>query len=372
MIALSSTFVYFEFCACMLVFHKNFFKFLFQNAIFTEVSHQNKHIHSGLRYRSKHALADGTMSSDHNQNAVTKALALPEPRKVIEKFVTLNTGHKFPLIGFGTYTIQSPKLIHDCIDWALAAGYRAFDTAAVYGNEEDIGKSLRHLLPKYNLERSDIFITSKLSPKDHGANKVYNGVMGSLSRLGVTYIDLYLIHWPGASGVPMDSKENKRLRIESWKGLEDLHKSGQLKAIGVSNYTVRHLEELLKFCTVKPAVNQVEFSIHYRQSVDLFKLCDSENIILQSYSSLGGNNNSTTLAVDPVVEKVAHVTKVTPVQVLLRWVLQKGYTIIPKSTHKERVEQNVQLDFELNNVRMNALNNISTRIKYAWNPDTVY
>lgn len=311
------------------------------------------------------------MSVELYNNSVTKSLSSPEPPKVVDKTVTLNSGLLFPIVGYGTYTIQGEQLIHDCIDWALAAGYRAIDTAAVYGNEEDIGKALRALLPKYNLTRKDIFITSKLSPKDQGANKVYEAVTGSLSRLGVTYIDLFLIHWPGASGIPIDSKENKRLRTESWKGLEDLHKSGQLRSIGVSNYTVRHLEELLKICTVKPAVNQVEFSIHYRQSVDLFALCDTHKIIIQSYSSFGGNDNSANLLSDPVVEKVALVCKATPSQVLLRWVLQKGCTIIPKSTHKERIEENIRLDFELNSTRMNALNNISRRIKYAWNPDAV-
>ncbi|KAK9509229.1 hypothetical protein O3M35_006587 [Rhynocoris fuscipes] len=291
--------------------------------------------------------------------------------KVAETKVKLNCGTDMPVVGFGTYTIRGPRIIYNAIDAALAAGYRSFDTATSYENEEDIGRALKDLLPKYNLKREDIFITSKLAPKDQGADRVYNAVIRSLKLLDVSYLDLYLIHWPGAHGIDISNKENKKLRMESWQGLEDLHKAGKLKAIGVSNYTARHLKEVLNHSSIPPAVNQVEFHIYYRHPEELYKLCAESGVLLQAYSSLGGNNTKAVLA-DPQIKKIADDLDVLPAQVLLRWGLQSGYGIIPKSQTPERIISNIQLDFTLSDEQMKILNNIQHRQKFAWNPDTVF
>uniref|UniRef100_A0A069DSG9 Putative aldo-keto reductase n=1 Tax=Panstrongylus megistus TaxID=65343 RepID=A0A069DSG9_9HEMI len=290
--------------------------------------------------------------------------------KVADTKVKLNCGINMPVIGFGTYTIRGPRIIHNAIDAALAAGYRSFDTASSYGNEEDIGVALKELLPKYNLKRTDIFVTSKLAPKDQGSDLVYDAVVRSLNHLGFSYLDLYLIHWPGVHGVDISSKENKKLRKESWKGLEDLYKAGKLKAIGVSNYTARHFQEVLAHATVRPAVNQVEYHIYYRHPEDLYKICSESGTLLQAYSSLGGNGIKDVLA-DATVKKIADELSVQPAQILLRWSLQTGFGVIPKSVNPERIKSNIDLDFLLSDEQLKALNSIQHRQKFSWNPDTI-
>ncbi|KAK9509232.1 hypothetical protein O3M35_006588 [Rhynocoris fuscipes] len=288
--------------------------------------------------------------------------------KVSETKVKLNCGIDMPVVGFGTYTIVGPRLAYQAIDAALAAGYRAFDTATSYDNEGDLGRVLKDLLPKYNLKREDIFITSKLAPEDHGAERVYSAVTRSLKLLDVSYLDLYLIHWPGSY---LSSKDNQKLRKESWKGLEDLYKDGKLKAIGVSNYTARHIRELLSYCSVKPVLNQVEFHIYYRHPDDLLNLCSESDILLQAYSSLGGTSVNRQILEDPIVKSIADELAVQPAQVLLRWALQSGFGIIPRSRTPERILSNIQLDFTLSDKQMKTLNSIQHREKFDWNPDNV-
>ncbi|GLV45656.1 uncharacterized protein CBL_02676 [Carabus blaptoides fortunei] len=283
--------------------------------------------------------------------------------------VKLLSGNTMPLIGFGTFQIRGRQLIYDVLNNALNAGFRSFDTAAVYGNEQDIGLALKELLPKYSLQREDVFITSKLSPSDH-ADRVETAIERSLSNLGLRYLDLYLIHWPGASGIPVDSTDNRALRSYSWKALVKAKQKGYLKAIGVSNYTIRHMQELLSNCYgVKPDVNQVEWHPHYHQT-DLLDLCRKEGVLLQAYSSLGSSNDKTLLR-DPVVNSVAKKLNKSPAQILLRWALQQGVGIIPKARSKEHIEDNIKLNFVISEEDVNLLNNIKKDDKYAWDPTVV-
>ncbi|CAI6365296.1 unnamed protein product [Macrosiphum euphorbiae] len=182
---------------------------------------------------------------------------------ISKTFLPLNTqggNNQMPVIGFGTYTISDEKIILNVLDVALGAGYRLIDTAAVYNNEQYIKEALKVLLPKYHLKREDLFITSKLAPKDHGDEKqVTAAVQRSLDNLGTSYLDLYLIHWPGAGRIDAKSPENSKLRNLTWKTLMKLHDNGNgsLKNIGVSNYTVKHIKEMLADPTnIVPAVNQ--------------------------------------------------------------------------------------------------------------------
>ncbi|KAL1137757.1 hypothetical protein AAG570_009453 [Ranatra chinensis] len=274
------------------------------------------------------------------------------------------------LFTVGTYTIRGRETIFKVIDAALKLGYRSFDTAAGYGNEQDIGLALKEFLPKYNLKREHIFITSKLAPKDQGEGKVRAAVKNSLSNLGLDYLDLYLIHWPGTSGLPVESSENSILRRESWEGLEEFFKEGSLRSIGVSNYTARHMKELIESSSVVPAVNQVEFHPHYDHPNELYNICADSRTLLQAYSSLGGNGVKTVLD-DSTVIKIAQKISKQPAQILLRWALQRGYGIIPKSVNPERIKINSEIDFTLEDNDMESLNSIEHRQKYSWNPDNV-
>lgn len=296
--------------------------------------------------------------------------ALKSGKRIVESTVTLNNGIQMPVLGFGTYLIRSDD-IYGALDVALATGYRNIDTAAVYHNEEAIGAALEELLPKYNLSREDIFITTKLSPKDLGGN-IHTAVLTSLKNLRTSYVDLYLIHWPGAQGIQHNSSENAAKRIDTWKKMIELHAGGQgvLKAIGVSNYLPRHLEETVQSTGVPPAINQVEFHPHFRHPDDMYTVCGKYSIFLQGYASLGGGNNDSLLS-EKAVKDIAKRHEVTPAQVLLRWSLQSGYLIIPKSITPERIRTNAMLDFALSTGDMLQITSMTTRQKYSWNPINV-
>ncbi|RZF37821.1 hypothetical protein LSTR_LSTR007183 [Laodelphax striatellus] len=291
---------------------------------------------------------------------------------ILKKYVTLNSGNLMPVIGFGTFRIRDYSTIFKALDCALQAGYRSFDTAAVYGNEKDIGISLKKLLPKYNLTRKDIFLTTKLSPADQGEKAAEFAVRQSLKNLDTPYLDLYLIHWPGVSGISVDDPSTPKLRQGSWKTLEKLHDNGKgvLKAIGVSNYTAKHLTELLENSSVPPAVNQVEFHPQYRQPYELYKVCANSNILLQAYSSLGSSTPNT-LINHNTVTSLASKYKVSSAQILLRFGLQCGYGIIPKSVTEERIIENSKLDFVIDESDMKKLLSIEEQKKFAWEPNVV-
>nr|XP_022912061.1 uncharacterized protein LOC111423039 [Onthophagus taurus] len=281
---------------------------------------------------------------------------------------TLKSGRKMPIVGFGTYQIRGTSLIRDVLDYALGAGYRSIDTAAVYGNETDIGSALKTLLPKYNLKREDIFITTKLSPSDHG-EKALDAVKQSLKNLDCGYLDLYLVHWPGQSRLSIHDPSNIAIRAKTWEKLIEAKKQGLVKDIGVSNYTIKHLEELDKSNSEIPAVNQVEWHPFYHQS-DLKNYCKQKGILLQAYSSLGGTNNPDLMTNEVVVEIAKNLNK-SPSQVLLKWAVQQGVGIIPKARSKSHIEENINLDFEIPEKDLDKLNNIGTMTKFAWDPTDV-
>ncbi|KAJ7307434.1 hypothetical protein JRQ81_009453 [Phrynocephalus forsythii] len=238
---------------------------------------------------------------------------------VPERAVWLNSGTPMPLLGLGTFRLKGEEVVRRSLDAALENGYRLVDTAAVYGNEAALGRALRELLPRHGLSRGDVFLTSKLSPRDHGEGPAEAACLASLEQLGCDYLDLYLIHWPGTQGRPQDDAGNRERRQESWRALERLHQAGKLKAIGVSNYTLRHLKELLAGCRVPPAVLQVELHPQLAQP-DLLDFCRQQGIHVQAYSSLGTGR----LVEQPEVVEVARRRGRTPAQVLLRWALQRG------------------------------------------------
>lgn len=257
------------------------------------------------------------------------------------------------------------------LDCALKCGYRAIDTASVYRNEKDIGDSIEQLLPKYGLKREDLFITSKLGPKDQGADACRACFVRSLGDLGLDYLDLYLIHWPGVQGHKLDDPRNAELRMHSWRTMEQLHLEGKIKNIGVSNYTKRHLEELLSKCEIKPAVLQIEHHPYLNQT-ELVELCREHGIHFQAYSSLGTSAADNQLLSDPVVASIASLTGRSPAQVLLRWSVQQGIGVIPKSTNPDHIQANIDIfDFELSKDQMAELSSLHTDVHLCWDPNTV-
>lgn len=240
--------------------------------------------------------------------------------------ITLNTGAEMPAVALGTWRLSGAGC-ERAVGWALDAGYRHIDTAAMYGNEELVGAGLR----ASGLPRDEVFVTTKLAGRDHGRPAA--AAQESLERLGVEYVDCYLIHWPAGSSADLDV----------WPVLEELHKEGRLKAIGVSNYPVPLVQELLAAADVPPAVNQVEMN-PFTHPRDIVAACHDSGIAVQAYSPLGKASRLD----DPHIRDVADRLGRTPAQVLLRWGLQHGVAVLPKSADRDRIGANGQVfDFEL-------------------------
>ena len=268
--------------------------------------------------------------------------------------ITLNTGGKIPVIGFGTWRIWPSARAEKAVMQALNVGYRHIDTARIYGNERGVGRGIA----KSGVNRKEIFVTTKLWNLDQGYDSSLRAFDASLKRLGLDYVDLYLIHWPAT---------NKR--HESWRALEEIHKSGRARAIGVSNYTVRHLQELLGSSKIVPAVNQVEFHpFLYKQQAPLLEYCMQHKIIVEAHSPLAHAERIN----DPVITGIAEKIGKTNAQVMLRWAMQYGTVLLPKSTHVERMRENIDIfDFALDKAAMQRLDELSDGDHTTWDPSNV-
>ena len=285
--------------------------------------------------------------------------------------VKFYNGIRSPQIQFGTFRIKTEEDVFNSVTTALNAGYRAFDTASVYRNHGKIAKTFKQVLPKLNLTRKDIFITSKLAPKDHGTEKSEAAIKNILNDLDVDYLDLFLIHWPGVQRLDVTDPLNRELRQESWRVLEKFYNLGKFKAIGISNYTLSHMQELLSHCQIVPHVIQLELHPHYQQT-ELVQYCQQNNIHVQAYSSLGQAGAESPLYQEDIIKNIAELLSVTPAQVLLRWGLQKGYTIMPKSVTPGRIKENIDINhFKLSIEQMNLIDSLENGQKYTWNPETI-
>lgn len=267
--------------------------------------------------------------------------------------VRLNQGPEIPVVGLGVFQSPPGSPTRQAAEWALEAGYRHIDTAAYYENESDVGAAVR----ASGLPREEVFVTSKLWFSDHGFDRALQAARASEQRLGLRYIDLYLIHWPRA--------DSPRTRLDSWKALEKLQRDGVVRAIGVSNYTVRHLEELLANSDVIPAVDQVEFH-PFVYDPELLSYCERHGIRLEAWAPLTRGRRFD----DPTVQAIAKAHGRTPAQVLIRWGLEHGLIELPKSVHRERIVENFAVfDFALapeEVARLDALRD-GSRIG-LWNP----
>jgi diketogulonate reductase-like aldo/keto reductase len=267
--------------------------------------------------------------------------------------VALNNAVAMPRLGLGVYQSGRGKATENAVAWALEAGYRHVDTAAMYGNEAEVGGALQRAIAAGQVRRADVFVTTKLWNSDHGYDPALRAFEASHRRLGLAQIDLFLIHWPVTGR-----------RRDSWRALERILGDGRVRAIGVSNYMVPHLEELLAEAKVAPAVNQIE--LHpWCQQREVVAYCQAHGIAVEAYSPLtkGAYLDDTKLAA------VARQVKRTPAQVLLRWSLQKGFVTIPKSVKRERIVANAALyDFALDAAQMAALDALNEENHVTWDP----
>jgi diketogulonate reductase-like aldo/keto reductase len=263
--------------------------------------------------------------------------------------ITLDNGIEIPQLGLGVYQSGAGGETERAVRWALDLGYRHVDTARIYGNEEDVGKAIR----ASDVPREEIFVTTKLWNSDHGEQQAVRACEGSLKRLGLDHVDLYLVHWPVA-----------KVRRASWKGLTQLLESGKCRAIGVSNYTIRHLDEMAADGGVVPAVNQVELHPFLTQEA-LVARCREAGIVVEAYSPLARGKRMK----HPTLARVAERAGKTPAQVLVRWSIQRGYVVIPKSVKRERIEENARVfDFVLPDDDMQRLDACNEDLRTSWDP----
>lgn len=244
--------------------------------------------------------------------------------------LTLNNGIKIPKVGFGVWKVadeEAPKTVSQAFD----AGYRLIDTAKIYGNEVGVGKAIA----SSSLSRDELFITTKVWNSDQGYEETLQAIDESLDKLGLDYVDLYLVHWP----TPMYDQY-----VETYKALETIYKDGRAKAIGVCNFNIEHLQRLEQECSIVPTVNQVECH-PYLQQQELKAYCAEKGIALQAYSPL---MNGKTVLEDRTIVALAEKYGKTAAQIILRWHLQSDHLIIPKTVTPIRMTENIQLfDFEL-------------------------
>lgn len=252
----------------------------------------------------------------------------------------LNNGIQIPRLGLGVYQIPPGKSTVKAVKYALEIGYKHFDTAMIYGNESDVGKALK----ESDVKREDVFIATKVWNSDQVYDSTLKAFESSLKRLGLSYVDLYLIHWPVQEEIN-----------QTWRAMIKLLNSGKVNAIGVSNYSIKELKETTQNSDIVPAINQVEFHPYLYQK-DLLRFCKSNVIQLEAYSPLTRGERLN----DPDIVRIAKTYDKTPAQILVRWSLQHDLVVIPKSSHEERILENCHVfDFHINHKDMENLDSLN-------------
>ena len=261
--------------------------------------------------------------------------------------VTLNNGIKIPQLGFGTWKLKPTIEAKRAVSTALEVGYRHIDTARIYLNEGSVGKAIA----TSKIDRTKIFLTTKLWNTDQKDPK--QAFEKSLERLNMDYVDLYLMHYPVTE-----------TRLKAWKEMEKIYESGRARSIGVSNFTIKHLKELMKSCNVVPAVNQVEFHPFLFQK-ELMDFCHKNNIALDAYSPLVHGKKMFV----PTITEIAQSHLKTDAQVMLRWNVQHGNIVIPKSKTPSRIQENFNIfDFKLTDEEMATIDGLNENLRTCWDP----
>lgn len=267
---------------------------------------------------------------------------------------TLNNGVAMPWLGIGVFKVEEGQELIDALKSAVRLGYRSIDTAAVYGNERSVGQAIREAMEESKVSRDELFVTSKVWNADLGYESTLAAYEASLERLGLDYLDLYLIHWP------VEGKYK-----EAWRALETLYKTGRVRAIGVSNFQTHHLEELMKNAEVAPAINQVEFHPRLTQE-KLRRFCAEHRIQLEAWSPLMQGQ----LLEEPTLRDIAARHGKSIAQVILRWDLQHGVVTIPKSTKPQRIAENADVfGFELTAEEMARIDGLNLDSRVGPDPD---
>lgn len=265
----------------------------------------------------------------------------------INSKIKLNNGVEIPYLGLGTYRITSQKEVDVALNSAFETGYRLIDTAAAYGNEKEIGKTLRNS----TIPREEIFITTKLDNTSHGYKQALNAFGDSLRNLDCGYIDLYLIHWPVED------------RNESWRAMEELLDSGRCRSIGVSNYMIKHLKDI-PVSSVIPAVNQIEFNPFVIEE-NVLGYCRDRGIAVEAYTPITKGKRFN----HPELKKLAEKYGKTVAQIMLRWSIQQNVIVIPKSSSPERIKENADIfDFEIDKDDMEVLNSLDESLRSSPDP----
>jgi methylglyoxal/glyoxal reductase len=272
------------------------------------------------------------------------------PSKISDS-IKLNNSISIPYFGFGTYQIRG-ALAKEAVLCALETGYRHIDTAAAYGNEKEVGEAIK----ESRLPRDEVFVTTKLWNEDQGYDSVFNAFETSLNNLCLDYIDLYLIHWPVTGN-----------RLKSWSALEKIVSTEKCRAIGVSNFTIKHLEELLKSARIVPAVNQVEFNPFLYQK-ELLDYCSSKNIALAAYTPLSRGKKLD----HPLLRYLSGKYHKTSAQILLRWAIEHELIVIAKSENKSRIKENADIfNFSIDPKDITKLDALNEGFRIAWDPSSI-
>jgi diketogulonate reductase-like aldo/keto reductase len=265
--------------------------------------------------------------------------------------VPLNDGNRIPQLGFGVFQVP-PEVTAEVVLHALRTGYRSIDTAAAYSNEAEVGKAIK----SSGLAREEVFVTSKLWNNDQGHDQALRAFQASVERLGFDYLDLYLIHWPAPA---------RGLYVETWQALVELDSSAA-RSIGVSNFEIEHLERIIDATGVIPPINQVELHPRFQQSA-LRRFHAEHGIVTEAWSPLGRGR----ILDDPTLVEIAHAVGRTPAQVVLRWHIQLGNVVIPRSVKPERIEENFRIfDFELSDDAMRAIEGLDADERIGPDPMT--
>ncbi|EST56664.1 glyoxal reductase [Brevibacillus panacihumi W25] len=272
----------------------------------------------------------------------------------LQATTTLSNGVKMPWFGLGVFKVEEGPELVNAVQTAIRHGYRSIDTAAIYGNEEGVGEGIRQGLKEAGIKREELFVTSKVWNADLGYESTRKAFELSLKKLGLEYLDLYLIHWPVAGKYK-----------EAWRALEQLYKEGRIKAIGVSNFQIHHLQDLMQEAEIKPMINQVEFHPRLTQT-ELRAFCKEQGIQVEAWSPLMQGQ----LLDHPVLKEIADRHHKSIAQVILRWDLQHGVVTIPKSTKEQRIKENADIfDFELTAEDMQLIDAMNENLRVGPDPD---
>ncbi|MGG3160019.1 aldo/keto reductase [Priestia megaterium] len=274
--------------------------------------------------------------------------------KNLQDTVTLHNGVKMPGFGLGVFKVEEGPELVNAVKIAIKHGYRSIDTAAIYGNEEGVGRGIREGLKEAGISRENVFVTSKVWNADLGYDATIAAYETSLKKLGLDYLDLYLIHWP------VEGKYK-----EAWRALETVYKEGKVKAIGVSNFQVHHLKDLMEDAEIKPVINQVEYHPRLTQK-ELQAFCEKHHIQLEAWSPLMQGE----LLNNEVLTEIANKHNKSVAQVILRWDVQNGIITIPKSTKEHRIVENASIfDFELTKEEIERIDELNQNHRVGPDPD---